>query len=128
VTARGVIGGLLGFTLAGVVLAMLLGRVLPGDWATSVFVAVGLAGAAAVGAAGGVAGSWQGTPADGIAGALLGALLLVAAQPQADLVTALSLLAVLAGATSAALGFSARSRDRRRRGSRRGSARSPLRA
>jgi hypothetical protein len=128
VTARGVIGGLLGFTLAGVVLAALLGRVLPADWATSVFVAVGLAGAAAVGVAGGAAGSWQGTPADGVAGSLLGALLLVASQPQADLVTALSLLAVAAGATAAALGLSARSRARRRRGSRRGSARSPLRA
>jgi hypothetical protein len=128
VTARGVIGGLLGFTLAAIVLAALLGRLLPGDSATSVLVAVGLAGAAAVGAAGGVAGAWQGTPADGIGGALLGSLLLVAAQPQADLVTALSLLAVVAGATAAALAFSGRSSARRRRGSRRGSARSPLRA
>ena len=127
-TARGVIGGLLGFTLAGVLLAALLGRVLPAEWATSVYVAVGLAGATAAGAAGGVAGAWQGTPADGIAGALLGALLLVASRPQADLVTALSVVAVLVGATTASLAFSDRSRARRRRGSRRGSARSPLRA
>jgi hypothetical protein len=128
VSARGVIAGLLGFTLAGIVLAALLGRVLPAGWATSAFVAVGLVGAFAAGAAGGAAGAWQGTPASAVAGSLLGALLLVASQPQADLVTALSLLAVGAGATAAALAFSARSSARRRRGSRRGSARSPLRA
>ena len=68
-TARGVIGGLLGFTLAGVVLAAVLGRVLPDDWSTGVFVAVGLAAAVAAGAAGGVGGRWQGTPGAAILGA-----------------------------------------------------------
>ncbi|MDA0166648.1 hypothetical protein OM076_40680 [Solirubrobacter ginsenosidimutans] len=127
-TARGVIGSLLGFTLAGVVLAVLLGRALPDDWGTSAFVAVGLVGAFAAGAAGGLAGGWFGTPAGAIGGAALGALLLIAAQPQADLVTLLSLLAVVGGAAATALTFSGRSSARRRRGSRRGSARSPLRA
>ena len=125
-TARGLIGGLLGFTFAGVLLAAVLGRALPGDWGTSAFVAVGLVGAVAAGAAGGAAGAWVGTPLGAIGGALLGALLLVAAQPQADLVTVLSVLAVLVGACGAAL--SGRSSARRRRGSRRGSAQSPLRA
>ena len=122
---RGTISGLVGFALMGVLLAMILGPLLPDDWSGDAFAATGLFAALVAGAAGGVAGAWQGPPFTGIAGAGLGAVLLIAAQPQADLITALSVLAVLAGATAGAL-FSPL--GSRRRGSRRGSARSPLRA
>jgi hypothetical protein len=93
-----------------------LGRVLPDGWSTSAFVAVGIAAAVVAGAAGGLAGSWQGPPGAAILGPLLGAVLLIALQPQADLVTLLSLLAVLAGATATAVAFSGRSRGLRRHG------------
>jgi hypothetical protein len=112
---RGVFSGLVGFTLAGVVLAALLGRVLPDDWSTGAFVAVGIAAAVVAGAAGGLAGVWQGPPGAAILGPLAGAALLVALQPQADLVTALSVLAVLAGATGAVV-LSSRSLGLRRHG------------
>jgi hypothetical protein len=118
---RGVIGGLAGFMLAVFVLAAVLGRVLPDDWAPDVFAAAGIGAAVVAGAAGGLAGARAGAPGGGILGALLGAALLVSLQPQADLVTGLSVLAVLAGAAVSSLA-------RRPRGSRRGSARSPLRA
>jgi hypothetical protein len=117
---RGVFGGLLGFTLAGIVIAAVLGRVLPDDWATSAFVAFGIAAAVVAGAAGGFAGTWLGPPGGAILGSLLGAAALFAVQPQADLATLLSVLAVLAGAAAAAFGsdaaFSARSRGFHQRG------------
>jgi hypothetical protein len=113
---RAVLSGLIGFTLAGVALAAVLGRLLPDDWSTSAFVAVGVAAAVVAGAAGGLAGAWQGPPGPAILGPLLGAVLLVALQPQADLVTLLSLLAVLAGAAATAVAFSGRSRGLRRHG------------
>ncbi len=46
---RGLISGLVGFTLAGVVLAAVLGRVLPDDWSPGAFAAVGIAAAVARG-------------------------------------------------------------------------------
>ncbi len=112
---RGVFSGLVGFTLAGVVLAAALGRLLPDDWSTGAFVVVGIAAAVAAGAAGALAGLWQGPPGAAILGPLAGAALLIALQPQADPVTLLSLLAVLAGAVAAVL-LSARSSGLRRRG------------
>jgi hypothetical protein len=117
---RGVLGGLLGFTLAVIVIAALLGRVLPNDWATSAFVAFGIAAAAVAGAAGGFTGAWLGPPGGAILGSALGAAILFALQPQADIATLLSVLAVLAGAAAAALGadvlFSSRSRGLHRHG------------
>jgi hypothetical protein len=113
---RGLISGLVGFTLAGVALAAVLGRVLPGDWSPGAFAAVGIAAAVAAGAAGGLAGAWQGPPGAAILGPLLGAVLLIALQPQADLVTLLTLLAVLAGAAVTAVAFSGRSRGLHRHG------------
>jgi hypothetical protein len=106
------VSGLAGFTLAGIVLAAVLGRVLPDAWSPAAFAAVGIAAAVAAGAAGGLAGAWQGPRGAAILGPLLGAVLLIALQPQADLVTLLSLLAVLAGAAA----FSGRSPGRRRLG------------
>ncbi len=100
---RGVLGGLIGFTLAGVVLAAVLGRVIPGDWATGAFVVAGLAASVAAGAAGGLVGSRLGPPPAAVLGALLGAFGLVALQPQADLVTVAGLVAVALGAAGAAL-------------------------
>jgi hypothetical protein len=100
---RGILSGLAGFVLAGVVLAAVLGRVLPDDWATGAFVVAGLAAALVAGAAGGLAGAWQGPPLGGILGALFGAVLLLVVDPQADLVTLVSFLAVGAGAAGAAL-------------------------
>lgn len=113
---RGVFSGLVGFTLAGVVLAAVLGRVLPDDWSTSAFVVVGIAAALVAGVAGGLAGIWQGPPGAAILGPLSGAALLIALQPQLDLVTVLSVLAVLAGATLGVLAVSGRSRVRRLHG------------
>ncbi len=112
---RGVFSGLVGFTLAGVVLAAVLGRLLPDDWSTGAFVVVGIGAAVVAGAAGGLAGLWQGPPGGAILGPLAGAALLIALQPQADAVTLLSLLAVLAGAGAAVL-LSDRSRGLRRHG------------
>ena len=99
---RGILSGLAGFALAGIVLAMVLGRVLPDDWSSGVFAALGLAACVAAGAAGGLAGAWQGPFGAAVLGPLFGALLLVALEPQADLVTALSVLAVVIGAAAAA--------------------------
>jgi hypothetical protein len=107
---RGVLGGLAGFALAGIVLAAVLGRVLPDDWATGAFVAAGFAAAVTAGAAGGVAGTWLGPPPAAVLGALLGALVLVALQPQLDLVTLAGVLAVGLGAVAAALPASRRTR------------------
>jgi hypothetical protein len=104
---------------AGVALAAVLGRLLPGDWSPGAFAAVGVAAAVAAGAAGGLAGAWQGPPGAAILGPPLGAVLLIALQPQADLVTLLSLLAVLAvlaGAAVTAVAFSGRSRGLHRHG------------
>ena len=70
---RGVFSGLVGFTLAGVVLAAVLGRVLPDDWSTGAFVVVGIAAAVVAGAAGALAGLWQGPPGAAILGPLVGA-------------------------------------------------------
>jgi len=112
---RGVFSGLVGFTLAGVVLAAVLGRLLPDDWSTGAFVVVGIAAAVVAGASGALAGLWQGPPGAAILGPLVGAALLIALQPQADAVTLLSLLAVLAGAGAAVL-LSARSSGLRRPG------------
>jgi hypothetical protein len=113
---RGLISGLVGFALAGIALAAVLGRVLPDKWSPSAFAAVGIAAAVVAGAAGGFAGAWQGPRGAAILGPLLGALLLIALQPQADLVTLLSLLAVLAGAAATAVAFSGRSRALHRHG------------
>jgi hypothetical protein len=113
---RGLVSGLLGFTLAGIVLAAVLGRALPDAWSPGAFAAVGIAAAVLAGAAGGLAGAWQGPPGAAILGPLLGAVLLIALQPQADLVTLLSLLAVLAGAAATAVAFSGRSRALHRHG------------
>jgi hypothetical protein len=116
---RGLISGLLGFTLAGIVLAAVFSRVLPDAWSPGAFAAVGIAAAVIAGAAGGLAAVMLDPPAPrgaAILGPLLGAVLLIALQPQADLVTLFSLLAVLAGAAATAVAFSARSRGRRRLG------------
>jgi hypothetical protein len=113
---RGVFSGLVGFTLAGVLLAAVLGRLLPDDWSTSAFVVVGIGAAVVAGAAGGVAGRWQGPPGAAILGPLVGAALLISLQPQADLVTLLSVLAVLAGAFAGVAAFSSRSSVRHQRG------------
>ena len=122
---RGILSGLAGFFVAGMLIAATVGPALPEHWSASAFASAGVLGALLAGFAGGVTGAWQGPPWTGIAGAGLGALALIAAQPQADLITLVSLLAVLAGGTAGAL---LRPFGRRRRGSRRGSARSPLRA
>ena len=122
---RGVFAGLAGFLVAGVLLAATVGALLPDGWSGDAFAAAGVLAALLAGAAAGLAGAWQGPPWTGIAGAALGALALIAVQPQADAITAVSLFAVLAGATGAALLSPG---ARRRPGSRRGSARSPLRA
>ncbi len=122
---RGIFSGLAGFFVAGVLLSATVGPALPDSWSTSAIAAAGVFAALLAGVAAGVAGAWQGPPWTGIAGAGLGALALIAAQPQADLITLVSLLAVLAGGTAGAVLSPV---DRRRRGSRRGSARSPLRA
>ena len=106
-------------------LSATVGALLPDGWSTDAFAAAGVLAALLAGAAAGVAGAWQGPPWTGIAGAALGALALIAVQPQADAITAISLLAVLAGGTAGALLSPG---ARRRPGSRRGSARSPLRA
>jgi hypothetical protein len=100
---RGVFAGLAGFLLTGVLLSATVGRALPDDWSADAFAAAGVLAAVLAGAAAGVAGAWQGPPWTGIAGAALGALALVASQPQADLITALSLFAVLAGGTAGAV-------------------------
>ena len=112
---RGILSGLAGFALAGIVLAAVLGRVLPDDWATGAFMALGLAAAVIAGAAGGFAGAWQGPFGAAILGPLFGAVLLIALQPQADLVTGLSLVAVAGGAAVAAW-FTPLSLAPRRRG------------
>ena len=122
---RGIFSGLAGFFVAGVLLSATVGPALPDGWSTSAIAAAGVFAALLAGAAAGVTGAWQGPPWTGIAGAALGALALIVAQPQADLITLVSLLAVLAGGTAGAL---LSPFGRRRRGSRRGSARSPLRA
>lgn len=103
---RGTFFGLAGFALAGVVLAAVLGTALPGDWSDSAFAVTGLVAALVAGAAGGLLGAWQGPPIAAIGGVALGALALIATQPQADVVTLLSVLAVLAGATGGALALS----------------------
>jgi hypothetical protein len=100
---RGIFSGLAGFFVAGVLLAATVGSALPDGWSTAAFAAAGVFAALLAGAAGGVIGAWQGPPWTGIAGAALGALALIAAQPQADLITLVSLLAVLAGGTAGAL-------------------------
>ena len=122
---RGLFTGLAGFFVAGVLLSATVGPALPDSWSASAWAAAGVFAALLAGLAGGAAGAWQGPPWTGIAGAALGALALIGAQPQADLITLVSVLAVLAGGTTGAL---LSPFDRRRRGSRRGSARSPLRA
>jgi hypothetical protein len=100
---RGLFSGLVGFFLAGVLIAATVGSMLPAGWSTGAWAAAGVFGALLAGAAGGVLGAWQGPPWTGIAGAGLGALALIAAQPQADPITLVSLLAVLAGGTAGAL-------------------------
>jgi formate hydrogenlyase subunit 3/multisubunit Na+/H+ antiporter MnhD subunit len=122
---RGVFAGLAGFLLAGMLLGATVGSLLPDDWSRDAVAAAGVLAALIAGAAAGAAGVWQGPPWTGIAGAALGALALIGVQPQFDAITAISLLAVLVGATAAALLSPGAGR---RPGSRRGSARNPLRA
>jgi hypothetical protein len=100
---RGLFTGLAGFFVAGVLLSATVGPALPDSWSADAWAAAGVFAALVAGVAGGVAGAWQGPPWTGIAGAALGALALIAAQPQADLITLVSLLAVLAGGTAGAL-------------------------
>ena len=113
---RGVFSGLVGFTLAGVVLAAVLGRVLPDDWSTSAFASRGSPRRSSRARRAALAGRWQGPPGAAILGPLVGAALLIALQPQLDLVTALSVLAVLAGAALGVFAFSSRSSVRHLRG------------
>ena len=95
---RGLLSGLVGFTLAGILLAAVLGRVLPDAWSPGAFAAVGIAAAVLAGGAGGSPASGKARAGrDPRSGARRAAL--IALQPQADLVTLFSLLAVLAGAT-----------------------------
>ena len=114
---RGVFSGLVGFTLAGIVLAAVLGRVLPDDWSPGAFAARRDRRGGARGRRGRARRRVARPAAAPRSSARCSArVLLIALQPQADLVTLLSLLAVLAGAAAAALAFSGRSRARRRRG------------
>jgi hypothetical protein len=107
---RAPLAGLVAFALALLVLGTLLG-------ALDAPLAAGAAAAVLGGAAGGAAGAWQ-ARAMGLRGGrsllaatlgpVLGALVLVAATPQASLATLAGLLAVTAGALGAAFASLAR--------------------
>jgi hypothetical protein len=94
---RGTIAGLLAFFVAGYMVGRLAAAAMPDEWSVAAGSAVGLAAVALAAAVAGAVGAWQaGRLAGAVPGPLLGALLLVAADPDTSLATALALVVVTA--------------------------------
>jgi hypothetical protein len=110
---RATLAGLLAFGLAGVLFGRFLWAVVPDSWSVDALNAAGFVAIAIDAAAGGLVGAWQarraglrGRPAliAAVLGPLLGALAVLAIDPDASLWTLAALAAVIgaAGASGAA--------------------------
>jgi hypothetical protein len=130
---RGTLAGLLAFLLFGLIFGRLVAALTPGEWSVDALNAAGLAAIVVDGAVGGAVGAWQSSRAGRAAlfGAVLGPLVatlaIIAAEPDASAWTISAVLLVVAAAAAAGH-VTLRSLGLRPRGSRRGSARSRLRA
>jgi hypothetical protein len=133
---RGTLAGLVAFIVAGLLFGRLVAALTPGEWSVDALNAAGLAAAGVDAVVGGAVGAWQSARAGlrgraALAGAVLGPLIatlaIVASDPDASAWTISAVVLVVAAAAAGGR-VTLRSSGLRPRGSRRGSARSRLRA
>ena len=108
---RATVAGLLTFGLLGLVLGQILWTVVPDEWSVDATNAAGFAAVALYAAVGGLAGAWEARRA-GLRGraALLGALLVIALDPDASRWTIAGVLVVIGAAGTAGAAWLGRAR------------------
>ena len=116
---RATVAGLLTFGLLGLVLGQILWAVVPDEWSVDATNAAGFAAVALYAAIGGLAGAWEARRAGlrgrsallgAVLGPLLGALLVIALDPDASLWTIAGVLVVIGAAGAAGAAWLGRGR------------------